>query len=48
MLSGTGGFITGFCHSLKWASLSALSPEIKVLVKLSGIAVFALQQLEIE
>jgi hypothetical protein len=42
------GFITGFCHSLKWASLSALSPEIKVLVKLSGIAVFALQQLEIE
>ena len=40
-------FITGFCHSLKWMSLSRLSSEIKVLTKLSGI-VFALQQLEEE
>ena len=42
---GNQGFIAGFCHSLKWVSLSALSSEIKVLTKLSGI-VFALQQLE--
>jgi hypothetical protein len=44
---GNRGFITGFCHSLKWVSLSTLSSEIKVLTKLSGIA-FALQQLEEE
>jgi hypothetical protein len=44
---GNRGFITGFCHSLKWVSLSTLSSEIKVLTKLSGI-VFALQQLEEE
>jgi hypothetical protein len=44
---GNQGFIAGFCHSLKWVSLSALSSEIKVLTKLSGI-VFALQQLEEE
>jgi hypothetical protein len=28
---GNRGFITGFCHSLKWVSLSTLSSEIKVL-----------------
>jgi hypothetical protein len=44
---GKRGFIAGFCHSLKWVSLSTLSSEIKVLTKLSGI-VFALQQLEEE
>jgi hypothetical protein len=44
---GNRGFITGFCHSLKWVSLSTLSSEIKVLTKLSGV-VFALQQLEEE
>ena len=44
---GNRGFITGFCHSLKWVSLSTLSSEIKALTKLSGI-VFALQQLEEE
>jgi hypothetical protein len=42
---GNRGFITGFCHSLKWVSLSTLSSEIKALTKLSEI-VFALQQLE--
>ena len=44
---GNKGFITGFCHSLKWVSLSALSSEIMALTKLSEIA-FALQQLEEE
>jgi hypothetical protein len=46
-LVGNRGPITGFCHSLKWVSLSTLSPEIKALTKLSGV-VFALQQLEEE
>jgi hypothetical protein len=38
---GNRGLTTGFCHSLKWVSLSALPSEIKALTKLSGI-VFAL------
>jgi hypothetical protein len=44
---GNRGLINGFCHSLKWVSLSTLSSEVKVLTKLSGV-VFSLQQLEEE
>ena len=44
---GNDGLISGFCHSLKWISLSTLSSEIKVLTKVTG-QVYSLQQLEEE
>ena len=46
-IMGNGGLISGFCHSLKWISLSTLSSEIKVLTKVTG-QVYSLQQLEEE
>jgi hypothetical protein len=30
---GNRGLISGFCHSLKWVSLSTLSSEVKVLTR---------------